>query len=50
MGHILVFILARLLEGMFVVGSIASFVVLVLSGIEDLETLFGKEKQEAQQS
>jgi len=45
MGHILVIILARLLEGMFVIGSIGSFVVLVLSGIEDLETLFGKEEE-----
>lgn len=46
MAHILVIILARFLEGMFVIGSIGSFVVLVLSGIEDLQTLFGKEEQQ----
>jgi hypothetical protein len=46
MAHILVIILARFLEGMFVAGSIGSFVVLVLSGIEDLETLFGKEEEQ----
>lgn len=46
MAHILVIILARFLEGMFVIGSIGSFVVLVLSGIEDLQTLFGKEEEQ----
>jgi hypothetical protein len=34
---------ARFLEGMFVTGSIGSVAVLVLSGIEDLKTLFGRE-------
>jgi len=38
-------LLARILEGMFVAGSIGSFIVLVLSGIEDLETLFGREEE-----
>ena len=32
----------RLLETMFAAGAIGSFLVLVLSGIEDLETLFGR--------
>jgi len=39
-------LLARILEVMFVVGSIGSFAVLVLSAIEDLETLFGMQKDE----
>ncbi len=43
---ILVVLLARILETMFVVGSIGSVVVLVLSGIEDLKTLFGMEGDE----
>jgi hypothetical protein len=34
----------RLLEGMFAVGMAGSAIVLVLSGIEDLETLFGSEE------
>jgi hypothetical protein len=34
---------ARFLEGMFVIGSVGSLAVLVLSGIEDLKTLFGRE-------
>jgi hypothetical protein len=37
-------LLARILEAMFIVGSIGSVAVLVLSGIEDLKTLFGMEK------
>ena len=45
MGHILLIILARFLEGLFVVGSLGSFVVLVLSGIEDVKTLFGGEEE-----
>jgi hypothetical protein len=43
---LVVTLVARLLESMFVVGSIGSFVVLVLSGIEDLKTLFGREESE----
>jgi hypothetical protein len=31
---------------MFIVGSIGSFVVLVLTGIEDVETLLGLEQEE----
>jgi hypothetical protein len=45
MGHIFVIIVARFLETLFVVGSIGSFVVLVLSGIEDIKTLFGAEEE-----
>jgi len=37
--------LVRVLEGMFVVGAIGSVVVLVLSGIEDLKLLFGREEE-----
>ena len=39
-------VLVRILEGMFVVGAIGSFVVLVLSGIEDLKMLLGREEEE----
>jgi hypothetical protein len=36
----------RLLEGMFIVGGVGSVAVLILSGIEDLRTLFGQKKEE----
>ena len=42
---IIVTILVRILEAMFVLGAIGSVVVLVLSGIEDLKLLFGREEQ-----
>jgi hypothetical protein len=45
MGLIIVTVLVRILEGMFVVGAIGSFVVLVLSGIEDLKMLLGREEE-----
>jgi hypothetical protein len=45
MGLIVVTVLVRILEGMFVVGAIGSVAVLVLSGIEDLKLLFGREEQ-----
>jgi hypothetical protein len=45
MGLKIVTVLVRILEGMFVVGSIGSFVVLVLSGIEDLKMLLGREEE-----
>ena len=45
MGLIIVTVLVRILEGMFVVGAIGSVAVLVLSGIEDLKLLFGREGQ-----
>ncbi|HYU47062.1 MAG TPA: hypothetical protein VEK84_12910 [Terriglobales bacterium] len=41
-----VILVVRLLESMFVIGSIGSVAVLVLSGIEDLKTLFGREESE----
>lgn len=37
-------LLARILEGMFLIGAIGSCAVLVLSGIEDLKTLLGREE------
>ncbi len=45
MGLIIVTVLVRILEAMFVVGAIGSVIVLVLSGIEDLKLLFGREEQ-----
>lgn len=45
MGLIIVTVLVRILEGMFVVGAIGSFVVIVLSGIEDLKMLLGREEE-----
>lgn len=41
---IFVIIGIRLLESMFVVGVIGSTIVLVLSGIEDIETLLGSDE------
>jgi hypothetical protein len=46
MGMKIVTIIVRILEGMFVVGGIGSFVVLVLSGIEDLKMLLGREEED----
>ena len=45
MGHILLIVLVRILEGMFVIGIIGSFVVIVLTGIEDLKMLLGQEEE-----
>jgi hypothetical protein len=45
MGLILITVLVRILEAMFVIGAIGSAVVLVLSGIEDLQLLFGPEEK-----
>ena len=45
MGLIIITLLVRVLESMLVVGTICSIVVLVLSGIEDLKLLFGREEQ-----
>jgi hypothetical protein len=45
MGLIIITVLVRILETMLVVGTIGSIVVLVLSGIEDLKLLFGREEQ-----
>jgi len=36
----------RLLEGIFALGMAGSAIVLILSGIEDIETLFGSEKSQ----
>jgi hypothetical protein len=44
MGMALITVVARILEGMFVVGGAGSIVVLILSGIEDLQTLFGEDE------
>ena len=45
MGEIVVTVLVRILEGMFLLGIIGSFVVIVLTGIEDLRMLLGREEQ-----
>ena len=45
MDLIIITVLVRILETMFVVGAVGSVVVLVLSGIEDLKLLFGREEQ-----
>ena len=45
MDLIIILVLVRILEGMLVLGAIGSVVVLVLSGIEDLKLLFGREEQ-----
>jgi hypothetical protein len=46
MGLKIVTVLVRILEGMFVVGTIGSAVVFVLSGIEDLKMLLGREEED----
>ncbi len=33
----------RILEGMFIVGSVGCVAVLIMTGIEDLRTLFGRD-------
>ena len=38
-------VIVRFLEGLFVAGSVGSFVVLVLTGIEDLKMLLGREEE-----
>jgi hypothetical protein len=38
---ILVTVAIRLIESMFAIGAIGSFIVLILTGIEDIETLAG---------
>jgi len=45
MGLKIAAVLARILEVMFAVGVVGSTVVLVLSGIEDIRTLFGGEDE-----
>ena len=46
MGPILLVVLVRILEGMFILGIIGSFMVIVLTGIEDLKMLLGREEQD----
>ncbi len=41
MGMLLI-LAVRVLEVMFVAGAIGSFLVLILTGIEDIETLLGR--------
>jgi hypothetical protein len=43
---LVVTLVVRLLESMFIIGSIGSVAVFVLSGIEDLKTLLGREESE----
>ena len=38
-------IAVRVLETMFAVGAIGSCIVLILTGIEDIETLLGKDSE-----
>ena len=45
MGVKIITVLVRFLEGMFAIGAIGSFVVIVLSGIEDLKMLLGREEE-----
>jgi hypothetical protein len=45
MGLTIVTVLVRILEGLFVLGSVGSFIVLVLTGIEDLKMLLGREEE-----
>jgi hypothetical protein len=45
MGLIFVTVLVRILEGMFAVGAVGSVAVIVLSGIEDLNMLLGREDE-----
>ncbi len=45
-----VVLIARILETMFIVGSLGSLVVLVLTGIEDIETLFGMDDDDKEKS
>ena len=45
MEHVIILGLVRILEGMFVIGMIGSFVVIVLTGIEDLKMLLGQEEE-----
>jgi hypothetical protein len=45
MGMLLVIVVARILETLFVVGMLGSVIVLVLTGIEDLKMLLGREEE-----
>lgn len=41
---IFVLIGIRIIEAMFAVGTLGSFIVLILTGIEDVEMLFGSDR------
>jgi hypothetical protein len=43
----LVTLAIRVLEGMFVAGAVGSALVLILSGIEDIGTLFGADEKQS---
>jgi hypothetical protein len=45
MGLMIVTVLVRIVEGMFVLGSLGSVIVLILTGIEDLKMLLGREEE-----
>jgi len=45
MGLFIVTVLVRILEGMFLIGIVGSFIVIVLTGIEDLKMLLGREEE-----
>jgi hypothetical protein len=44
MNSLLVILLVRILEGMFAIGLIGSTLVLLITFVEDAETLFGREE------
>jgi hypothetical protein len=46
MGRLIVIAVVRILESMFVIGTIGTVAVLVLSAIEDLKLLFGLEEED----
>ena len=45
MGLFIVTVLVRILEGMFLIGIVGSFIVILLTGIEDLKMLLGREEE-----
>ncbi|HSZ62117.1 MAG TPA: hypothetical protein VK828_09990 [Terriglobales bacterium] len=45
MGLLIVTMLVRILEAMFLIGISGSFIVIVLTGIEDLKMLLGREEE-----
>lgn len=45
MTHIALLLAVKFLEATFAIGAVGSVIVLTLSGIEDLYTLFGREKE-----
>jgi hypothetical protein len=45
MSSLIVIVVVRILEGMFIIGSLGSAVVFVLTSIEDLKMLLGREDE-----